>query len=76
MTTEERLDHLERELARAKRRSRWLLAVAGFMVGALALVWTVAVAANKAPARGAQTWTTIRANAFVLVDPSGKPRAF
>jgi hypothetical protein len=28
MTTEERLEKLERELARAKRRNRWLLAAA------------------------------------------------
>jgi hypothetical protein len=29
MTTDERLENLERELARAKRRSRWLLAAVG-----------------------------------------------
>ncbi|MCX5649031.1 MAG: hypothetical protein NTX40_08040 [Planctomycetota bacterium] len=39
MTTEERLENLERELARAKRRNRWLLAGLGLCLGALVVVW-------------------------------------
>ena len=39
MTTEERLENLERELARAKRRNRWLLAGLGLCLGILVVVW-------------------------------------
>lgn len=43
MTTEERLDRLERELARARRGNRWLLAVLGVAVLGVALgVWALA----------------------------------
>ena len=41
MTTEERLEKLERELARAKRRNRWLLAGLGLCLGALVVVWAL-----------------------------------
>ena len=41
MTTEERLENLERELARAKRRNRWLLAGLGLCLGALVVVWAL-----------------------------------
>jgi len=39
MTTEERLEVLERELARTKRRNRWLLAGLVLCLGALVVVW-------------------------------------
>ena len=39
MTTEERLEKLEQELARAKRRNRWLLAGAVLCLGIVALAW-------------------------------------
>ena len=39
MTTEERLANVERELGRAKRRNRWLLAGLGLCLGALVVVW-------------------------------------
>ena len=68
MTTDERLDKLEKELARAKRRNRRLLAVVGLVVGAFALVWIVARA-------GCNAQSVIRANAFVLQDENGKARA-
>jgi uncharacterized protein involved in exopolysaccharide biosynthesis len=41
MTTEERLENLERELARTKRRNRWLLVVVGLVVVGLILAWTL-----------------------------------
>jgi hypothetical protein len=41
MTTEERLEKLERELARAKRRNRWLLAGLSLCLGALVVVWAL-----------------------------------
>ena len=75
MTTDERLDKLEKELARAKRRNRRLLAALGLAAGAFALVWIVAGTANRAEAQGSGVPTAIRANAFVLVDENGKMRA-
>ena len=75
MTTEERLEKLEKELARAKRRNRRLLAVAGLVVGAVTLAWIVAGTANRAEAQGGGVPAVIRANAFVLVDEKGKTRA-
>ena len=50
MTTEERLAKVERELARAKRRSRWLLAVGLATVGLLAAAWVAAEATRPAQA--------------------------
>jgi hypothetical protein len=41
MTTEDRLANLERELARAKRRNRWLVAVVGVAGMVLVLAWTL-----------------------------------
>jgi len=53
MTTEERLAKVERELGRAKRRSRWLLAALALGLGALTLVWASEAIAPKAEAQGA-----------------------
>jgi len=41
MTTEERLENLERELARTKRRNRCLLAGLVLCLGALVVVWAL-----------------------------------
>lgn len=65
MTTEERLDALERELGSARRRNRWLpavagLAMAGLAVGIVALVWTP---------------KTIRARSFIVEGENGAARA-
>jgi hypothetical protein len=73
MTTEQRLENLERELARVKRRSRWLLATVLLGTGLvfLAAAWmgtpykALAADAAKAP-------TIIRANEFILEDTTGK----
>jgi hypothetical protein len=54
MTTEERLAKVERELGRAKRRSRWLLVALGLTTGAFALAW---IFAGAAPALQAQVVT-------------------
>ena len=86
MTTEERLETLEKELTRAKRRNRRLLAVVGLAAGAFALVWIVpgtdtarAVAgagtANRVEAQGSGVPAVIHAGQFVLVDASDKRRA-
>jgi hypothetical protein len=76
MTTEERLETLEKELARAKKHSRWLLAGAVIvLVGAV--LCGKALGPNEAmaqPAAGAVK-KELRANAFLLVDQKGKVRA-
>jgi hypothetical protein len=74
MTTEERLENLERELARAKRRNRWLLAAGGLAFGAWLLAGTLEPRTAGAQAAGAAV-NEVRAKAFVLVDDAGKPRA-
>jgi len=63
MTTGERLENLERELACVKRRNRWLLTVLGLGLGVLALVWASAAIAPRAEAQGAAGR-----------DPQGSPR--
>ena len=75
MTTEERLAKVERELGRARRRSRWLLAALALGLGVLALVWASAASAPKAEAQGAAGGNEIRANRFVVVDENGEERA-
>ena len=62
MTTEQRLEDLETELQRAKRRNRLLLAV----VLLAAIVMTAGIARRE---------NVIKANAFVLLDENGKTRA-
>jgi len=76
MTTEERLTKVERELARTKRRFRWLLVGLALGLGALALVWASAASVPKAEAQGAVGGRTVRANKFILEDEDGKTRAF
>jgi len=71
MTTEERLENLERELKKtkagltaSKRRNRWMLGGV-----ALLILGCLAIAATPGNNR------TIRANTFILEDANGKPRA-
>ncbi len=76
MTTEERLENLERELGAAKRRFRWLLIVIVLAVCALALAWTFRGTAGTVQAPWAGTApNVIRANQFVVVDENGKAQA-
>ena len=87
MTTEERLDKLDRELtetkrglARAQRRNRWLLIGAAACLG-ITLAWAFFGQAARFATTPAQGTTTapalreVRANAFILVDEKGKTRA-
>jgi len=74
MTTEERLENLERELARAKRRNRWLVAVVGLVVVGLILAWTWNKTTATAQAAGG-TEKVIGANMFVMADANGIYRA-
>ena len=76
MTTEERLENLERELTNAKRRNRWLVAVVGLVVVGLILIWTLAKTTPAVLAQavgGAEK--VIRANTFIVEDANGKVRA-
>jgi hypothetical protein len=76
MTTEERLEKLERELAAAKRRNHWLLTIMALIIGGLTLVWTLTKTTSAAYAQEAEAvQKIIRASEFVLVDENGKIRA-
>jgi hypothetical protein len=63
MTTEERLETLEKELAREKRRARWLLALVALVVGVGVFCASTGTAKE------------IRASKFTLLDQNGKDRA-
>ena len=49
MTTEERLENLERELAHVKSRNRWLLAAVGLVLGVWILAATLGPTTAAAP---------------------------
>ncbi|MBE3068833.1 MAG: hypothetical protein IMZ66_01215 [Planctomycetes bacterium] len=53
MTTEERLAKVERELGRAKRRNRWLIAVVALAIGVWILAGTLGPTTAAAPAGAA-----------------------
>jgi len=73
MTIEERLEKIEKELAEARRRNRWLLTIMGLVVVGIGLAWiltktTAAATATTAP-------KVIRANDFIVENANGKTRA-
>ena len=72
MTTEERLEMLERELVETKHRSRRLLIGLALVVVGLGLVWTFAKITGNAHAQ--EDEKILRATAFVLVDDQGRVR--
>jgi len=78
MTTDERLEKLERELSRARTRFRWLVVGAGLCIISVAVIYAFGQYQTtfipRAP-RAAETSKEIRANNFVLEDANGKPRA-
>jgi len=74
MTTEERLEKLERELSWAKGRNRWLLAGVGLCLVSVVVVYGLGRASLTAHAsEGAPK--EVRATNFVVEDGEGKPRA-
>jgi len=74
MTTEERLEKLENELSRVKRRNRWLLMGAGLCLGIGLAAWAFGPGAALAQPAVAVP-KEVRANSFVLEDANGKNRA-
>lgn len=70
MTTDERLEKLELELARSRRRFRWLIVGAGLCFVSAAILY-----AGRTRSGDAGVNREFRATSFVLEDASGKPRA-
>jgi len=68
MTTEERLENLERELARANRRNRWLVIGLVLCLGASVVVWALC---RDTPGRYAVS-TIGSEGAFVLDTRTGQ----
>ena len=84
MTTEERLEMLERELGRAKRRNRWLLTAVGLAAGVtlLAVIFlqeTTATAQVGGAVVKAWEYGTLSQlyfiNSYTCVSPSGRIEA-
>ncbi len=77
MTTEERLEALERRFTRAKRQSLWLVGAMAIVVAALGLgmarVWMRTAAIVRDQGKGGVA-KEIRATAFILEDPNGNER--
>jgi hypothetical protein len=74
MTTDERIENLEKGLASARRLNRWLLAGVGLALGVWILAGTFGPATAGAPDGGAAV-KEIHAGKFVLEDENGKTRA-
>jgi hypothetical protein len=72
MTIEERLENMERELGRVKRRNCWLLGAIFLVVGGLIAPRVFETAASLAQAQGAETAKQVRARSFILEDEKGK----
>jgi hypothetical protein len=75
MTTDERLEKLERELSRARTRFRWSIVGAGLCIISGAVIYAYGQYKTGVLPRAAEAGKEIRANSFVLEDANGKPRA-
>jgi len=71
MTTDERIENLEKGLASARRLNRWLLAAVGLALGVWILAGTFGPRTAGAEG-GAGVLDKVRAKNFVLVDDAGK----
>jgi hypothetical protein len=74
MTIEERLENMEKQLGRLKRRNRWLLGAILLLAGGLIVPAIFETTAFRAGAQVAGTAKEIRAKAFVVEDENGKGR--
>jgi len=75
MTIEDRLENMERELGRQKRRNRWLLAAILPLVGGLVASGVFKTMITPVQAQGAGTAKEIRARSLVIEDENGNGRA-
>jgi len=75
MTTDERLEKLERELSGARARFRWLVVGAGLCFMSVAVIYAYGQYKNTFLPRATEASKELRANNFVLEDANGKPRA-
>jgi hypothetical protein len=74
MTTDQRIENLEKGLASARRFNRWLLAAVGLALGVWILAGTFGPIMAAAPGGGGAV-KEIRANRFVVEDENGRVRA-
>ena len=75
MTIEERLENMERELGRIKRRNRWLLGAILLLVGGLVAAGAFKTMIAPAQTQGAGTAKEIRARSIYVEDEKGDTRA-
>jgi len=77
MTTDERLERLERELSRARTRFRWLVVGAGLCFMSVAVIYAYGQYKMTFLPRATEAGTgkELRANNFVLEDANGRVRA-
>ena len=75
MTIEERFEDMERELGRQKRRIRWLLGAIMLLIGGLVTAGVFKTIVTPVQAQGTAITKEIRAEAFIVYDENGKPRA-
>lgn len=75
MTIEERLESLERETGRLKRRNRWLVSAIILLAGGLIIPILFETTASRARAQSGGTAKEIRANSIVIEDEYKKTRA-
>ena len=75
MIIEERLENMDRELGRIKRRNRWLMGAILVLLGELVASGVFKTMMTPAQAQVAGAVKEIRANSFVLEDENGNGRA-
>jgi len=76
MTTEERLEKLEKRLDRASRRNRWLVAGVGLLFGAWVLGWCFEPEpATAQPAKAGAGVKEVRARRLTIEDENSNKRA-
>ena len=76
MTIEERLENMERELGRIKRRNRWLLGAILVLLGGLVAAGVFKTMITPVQAQGAGTVKEVRARKILIEDENGKMRAW
>ena len=75
MTTEERLENIERALVHMKMRNRWLMSTILLLVVGLVITGVLKTAVSPVQAQSERDPKIIRARQFILVDEKDKIRA-